>query len=81
MPGREATHETDRVSKTLLAFTPNYQTMTFDHLSLPRGRWKQVSVPPSRTPTPHGRTRVSLLDRLKNIESHTLVHIYSSMGR
>lgn len=77
MPGREATHETDRVSKTLLAFTPNYQTMTFDHLSPKRLVEAGVCAP---QPYPHS-PRVSLLDRLKNIESHTLVHIYSSMGR
>lgn len=33
VPWRGATRETDRVSKTLLVFTPNYQTVTFSHLS------------------------------------------------
>lgn len=75
-----ATRETDRVSKTLLVFTSNYQTMTFDHFSPKRQVEAGVSAP-SRTPTPHGRTRGSLLDRLKNIEGHTPVHIYSSLGR
>lgn len=84
VPWRGATRETDRVSKTLLVFTPNYQTVTSNHLSPKRqveaGVCAPQPYPHSRTPTPHGRTRVSLRDRLRNVEGHTPVHIHASVG-